>query len=158
MKALISVSNKDGLLEFARGLIELGYEIHATDGTASFLEGLDVRRLSEITGIYSRNIKTLHPEIFKMIYDGSFKVVVVNLYEDEMDVGGVALLRAGIKNYRNVLVVCDPGDYKKVLEKLRFGVDENFKLDLAIKALKYIIDYDMRFLDMLKENRKYREI
>ncbi len=155
MNALISVWRKDGLLEFVRGLIDLGYEIYATEGTARFLRshGLDVRRLSEITGMTeSKHIKTLHPEVFKRIYDGFFKIVVVNLYEDEMDVGGVAVLRAGVKMYKDVLVVCDPRDYKSVLERIGRGVNDEFKLKLAMKALEYIIDYDRRFLDKLKEN------
>ncbi len=162
MNALISVNNKEGLIEFVKRLIDLGYHIYATEGTAKFLEdaGLKVRRLSEITGITeSKELKTLHPEVFRRIYSGFFDLIVVNLYKpEEIDIGGVAILRAGAKNYDKVLVVCDPKDYPLVLEKLKSGVDDDFRLELAIKAFEYVIDYDRRVVRILKENRKYREM
>jgi phosphoribosylaminoimidazolecarboxamide formyltransferase/IMP cyclohydrolase len=154
VNALISVSDKSGLLEFAKGLTDLGYTIYTTEGTAKFLEGkgIPAKRLSDITGIVeSKTIKTLHPEVFKRIYEGFFDLVVVNLYKpEEIDIGGVALLRAGAKNYDKVLVVCDPKDYSLVLERLRYGVDDVFRLKLAIKAFEYVIDYDKKVVEMLK--------
>jgi phosphoribosylaminoimidazolecarboxamide formyltransferase/IMP cyclohydrolase len=68
MRALISVYDKNGLGEFARGLDELGYELVASGGTASFLEdhGLPVTRVEDVTHapeMLGGRVKTLHPRI-----------------------------------------------------------------------------------------------
>lgn len=67
-KALISVSDKTGVVELARKLNELGIEIISTGGTASLLkqEGVPVIGISEVTGfpeILDGRVKTLHPNI-----------------------------------------------------------------------------------------------
>src|SRR5436305_8879147 len=67
-RALVSVSDKTGVVEFARGLIDLGIEIVSTGGTARELEeaGLAVRAVSELTGfpeIMDGRVKTLHPKL-----------------------------------------------------------------------------------------------
>ncbi len=67
-RALLSVSNKGGLREFAQCLKDLGVEIYATTGTASFLagQGVIVRPLNELTGLddcVGGRVKTLHPAI-----------------------------------------------------------------------------------------------
>jgi phosphoribosylaminoimidazolecarboxamide formyltransferase / IMP cyclohydrolase len=73
VRALISVYDKTGLQEFARGLAELGYELVASGGTADFLEnevGLDVQRVEELTGVgemLGGRVKTLHPTIHAAI-------------------------------------------------------------------------------------------
>ena len=68
-RALLSVSDKRGLVEFARGLAELGVEIVSTGGTASALveEGLEVRAIDDYTGfpeILDGRVKTLNPRIY----------------------------------------------------------------------------------------------
>jgi phosphoribosylaminoimidazolecarboxamide formyltransferase/IMP cyclohydrolase len=68
MRALLSVSNKTGLVGFARGLVELGFELVSTGGTHKTLQaaGLDVTYVSEVTGfpeILDGRVKTLHPRI-----------------------------------------------------------------------------------------------
>ena len=67
-RALISVSNKDGILEFARGLSKEGIEILSTGGTAKLLRegGLTVKDVSEVTGFpecLDGRVKTLHPKV-----------------------------------------------------------------------------------------------
>ena len=67
-RALLSVSRQEGLDAFARGLVERGFEIVASGGTARFLEdcGIAVRGVSEVTGhpeILDGRVKTLHPRI-----------------------------------------------------------------------------------------------
>jgi phosphoribosylaminoimidazolecarboxamide formyltransferase/IMP cyclohydrolase len=67
-RALLSVSDKSGLVEFARGLAELDFELISTGGTARHLAdaGLDVVPVSEVTGspeILDGRVKTLHPKI-----------------------------------------------------------------------------------------------
>ncbi|EDP74166.1 bifunctional phosphoribosylaminoimidazolecarboxamide formyltransferase/IMP cyclohydrolase [Hydrogenivirga sp. 128-5-R1-1] len=67
-RALISVSNKEGVVEFAKELEKLGYEIISSSGTARVLResGVRVVEVSEITGfpeIMGGRVKTLHPKI-----------------------------------------------------------------------------------------------
>src|SRR5256886_16004875 len=67
-RALLSVSDKRGLVEFARGLAELGVELLSTAGTAKLLAdaGLRVTQVSDHTGfpeMLDGRVKTLHPKI-----------------------------------------------------------------------------------------------
>jgi len=68
MRAIISVSNKSGVADFARGLQELGVEIFSTGGTKKSLEGagIKVHSISQLTGfpeILDGRVKTLHPAV-----------------------------------------------------------------------------------------------
>ncbi|WP_337844465.1 bifunctional phosphoribosylaminoimidazolecarboxamide formyltransferase/IMP cyclohydrolase [Thermus sp.] len=68
MKALLSVSDKRGLLDFARGLLELGFGLLATGGTYRALKeaGLPVTYISQFTGfpeVLEGRVKTLHPKV-----------------------------------------------------------------------------------------------
>ena len=106
-RALISVSDKTGLAEFARGLAAAGVEIYSTGGTRKSLEseGITVRDVSAYTGfpeMMDGRLKTLHPKVFGGIlcrHDNpedmkalqehgilSFELVVVNLYPFEATV------------------------------------------------------------------------
>ena len=67
-RALVSVSNKDGLDIFARGLTELGFEILSTGGTRRYLEDADIRVIdvasyTEFPEMLDGRVKTLHPRI-----------------------------------------------------------------------------------------------
>ena len=67
-RALLSVSDKTGLVDFARGLVANGFTILSTGGTARSLReaGLEVTDVSEVTGfpeIMDGRVKTLHPKI-----------------------------------------------------------------------------------------------
>lgn len=67
-RALVSVSNKTGVVEFAQGLEKLGYEIISTGGTYKTLleAGVKVKQVAEVTGfpeILDGRVKTLHPKI-----------------------------------------------------------------------------------------------
>jgi phosphoribosylaminoimidazolecarboxamide formyltransferase/IMP cyclohydrolase len=68
-RALLSVSDKRGVVEFAKGLADLGVELVSTGGTASTLEtaGLTVRSVEDFTGfpeIMDGRVKTLHPRLY----------------------------------------------------------------------------------------------
>ena len=68
MRALLSVSDKNGLLAFARGLIEHGYDLIATSSTGRALAdaGIDVQAIADITGfpeMLDGRVRTLHPAI-----------------------------------------------------------------------------------------------
>ncbi len=188
-RALISVSNKRGVVEFAKSLNDLSFEIVSTGGTAEVLRenGIDVIPISEVTGfpeILDGRVKTLHPKVFGGILADKGQVshmnqlqlygikpidmVVVNLYPfeetakrtkdekeliEQIDIGGVALLRAAAKNYRNVIVVCDPDDYDMVLYYMREKGDVPLKerKGLALKVFRRTADYDKAILKVLTE-------
>src|SRR3954452_15745851 len=68
-RALLSVSDKTGIVEFARGLASLGVELVSTGGTAAALRegGLEVRPIEDFTGfpeIMGGRVKTLHPKLY----------------------------------------------------------------------------------------------
>lgn len=68
MRALISVSDKTGVVDFARSLRELGWEVIATGGTMKLLResGIEVLNISDVTGfpeICDGRVKTLHPKV-----------------------------------------------------------------------------------------------
>jgi phosphoribosylaminoimidazolecarboxamide formyltransferase/IMP cyclohydrolase len=68
MRALLSVYDKDGIVDLASGLVDLGYEIVSTGGTLRTITGagIPVRSVSEVTGfpeILDGRVKTLHPAI-----------------------------------------------------------------------------------------------
>jgi phosphoribosylaminoimidazolecarboxamide formyltransferase/IMP cyclohydrolase len=67
-RALLSVSDKTNLVEFARELVELGYEIISTGGTKKHLSenNIPVKGVQDVTGfpeILEGRVKTLHPNI-----------------------------------------------------------------------------------------------
>ncbi|CAN5647298.1 bifunctional phosphoribosylaminoimidazolecarboxamide formyltransferase/IMP cyclohydrolase [soil metagenome] len=118
-RALVSVSDKQGVVEFSRALVELGFEIISTGGTAGALKDADVpvTLVSEVTGepeILDGRVKTLHPKIHGGILadlgnqDHVLQLVdhdivpidllCVNLYPFEKTVAEGASEEAGIEN------------------------------------------------------------
>lgn len=148
-RALLSVYDKTGIVEFARGLRELGWALVSSGGTARALAdaGLAVSDVADITGvpaILGHRVVTLHPKIHGgLLADPTdaehrsdmaeygiepFSLVVVNLYPfssdpsiELIDVGGPTMVRAAAKNHAHVGVVCNPVDYDGVLAELRAG-------------------------------------
>ena len=178
-RALLSVYDKRGLVDFGRGLAGLGFELVASGGTARALAdaGLPVVQVDEITGfpeILGGRVKTLHPAVHGGILARRtaehlaeleahaitpIDLVVCNLYPfvqtvsrpgvteaqavEEIDIGGVTLLRAAAKNFESVAVVCDPADYAGLLEALGAGtVDQAERRRLALKAFRHTATYD----------------
>jgi phosphoribosylaminoimidazolecarboxamide formyltransferase/IMP cyclohydrolase len=67
-RALVSVHNKEGLVDFCKGLSDLGYEVVSTGGTHATLEkgGVPVVQVAHITSfpeILGGRVKTLHPAV-----------------------------------------------------------------------------------------------
>lgn len=155
-RALISVSDKTGIVEFGVGLHQLGVEIISTGGTARMLRdaGIAVKDVSEITGMpemLDGRVKTLHPAVHAGILGrrgeaahvetlakmniGWIDMVVVNLYPFEtvaargtasfeelienIDIGGPTMIRSAAKNFHDVAVVTDAGDYAGLLGEMR---------------------------------------
>lgn len=193
MRALISVSNKSGVVDLARNLVQFGVEIISTGGTARYLKehGIKVVEVSEITSfpeILDGRVKTLHPLIHGAILAkrDSFShaeelkkfsihpvdIVVVNLYPfketvsrtdnmeeivENIDIGGPTLLRSAAKNFKDVLVLCDPKDYSWLTGKLSNQEKITFeeRMRLALKAFRHTACYDVVISEFFA--RKSRE-
>jgi phosphoribosylaminoimidazolecarboxamide formyltransferase / IMP cyclohydrolase len=171
VRALISVYDKTGLDDFARGLAELGWTLVSSGGTAAHLEslGLAVTKVEDLTQspeMLGGRVKTLHPRVHAGILarrdeDGDmetlaehgiepFDLVCINLYPFEnepgielIDVGGPAMLRAAAKNFASVAAVCDVADYEPVLAEARAdGITRETRTRLAAKAFATTAAYD----------------
>lgn len=179
-RALLSVWDKTGIVEFARGLADLGIEIVSTGGTAASLRGagLAVTDLSEITGfpeLLGGRVKTLHPNVHgallavrsnpehlaELARHGirPIDLVAVTLYPfestiaggadlaaalEQIDIGGVTLLRAAAKNFEDVVVVSRISQYQEVLDELRRtgAVGRETRARLAGEAFARTGEYD----------------
>ena len=179
MRALLSVSNKDGIVEFAKNLTSIGWEILSTGGTYTLLKnnGIKAIEISDFTKneeLFDGRVKTLHPKIHGgILYKrndkkhlqealnnniSSIDLVCVNLYPfkettkktndfddiiENIDIGGPSMLRAAAKNYKDVLIICDPNDYDFVFKTIIDKKDnEEFRLKLMIKAFEHSANYD----------------
>ncbi|MXY23705.1 MAG: bifunctional phosphoribosylaminoimidazolecarboxamide formyltransferase/IMP cyclohydrolase [Acidobacteria bacterium] len=170
MRALLSVSDKTGLIDFARGLIDRGVQLVSTGGTARALAdaGLAVTSVSDVTGfpeMMDGRVKTLHPAVHGGILARRGRpddlaaiagqgitpidLVVVNLYPfaqtassdapvdeliEQIDIGGPSMVRAAAKNFEDVLIVVDPGDYRRVLELLDRNAGGNASRNAGLEA------------------------
>jgi phosphoribosylaminoimidazolecarboxamide formyltransferase/IMP cyclohydrolase len=178
-KAILSVHDKSGLVEFARGLQALNWTLLASGGTAKLLRdnNIPVTEVAEYTGspeILGGRVKTLHPaihggllarssesdlaELKKLGWD-YIDLVACNLYPfqqtvakpgvtweeaiENIDIGGVTLIRAAAKNHQRVTLCCDPADYPAVLAELQTGpAGEATRRRLAVKGFALTAEYD----------------
>jgi phosphoribosylaminoimidazolecarboxamide formyltransferase/IMP cyclohydrolase len=71
---------------------------------------------------------------------------------ENIDIGGVTLLRAAAKNYQDVVVVCDPTDYPALMDELRrpSGVSGDTRQRLAAKAYRHCAVYDSSIANYLR--------
>jgi len=181
-RALISVYNKNGIVNFAKELEKLFIEIISTGGTYKLLKenNIKVKSVEEITGfpeVLNGRVKTLHPNIFAGILADrdnpehikelekfnvkTIDLVVVNLYPfeetilkenitvaeaiEQIDIGGVSLIRASAKNYKDVNVIVEINQYKEFIELLHStnnNIPYEFSQELAVKAFTSTSNYD----------------
>ena len=195
-QALISVSDKTGVLEFARALSAKGVGILSTGGTAKLLadNGVPVTEVADYTGfpeMLDGRVKTLHPKVHGGILARrdfpehvakltehnipTIDMVVVNLYPfqstvakeacsledaiENIDIGGPTMLRSAAKNHKDVVVVCDPADYSRVLEEMDAGeIAYDTKFMLAKKVFAHTAQYDgaiTNYLTSLGEDKAH---
>ncbi|CAD5224281.1 unnamed protein product [Bursaphelenchus xylophilus] len=179
--ALLSVSDKTGLVELAQVLQAANLQLVASGGTAKLLRenGLDVKDVSDITQfneMLGGRVKTLHPAVHAGILardtasdvadlkanNFNFcQVVVCNLYPfdatiqkpdctlsdaiENIDIGGVTLLRAAGKNHERVTVLTDPADYPQFIEEFKKNngkVSQETREKLALKVFEHTSSYD----------------
>jgi len=178
-RALLSVSDKAGLVPLAQALAARGVALVSTGGTAKALAdaGLAVTEVATATGfpeMLDGRVKTLHPAIHGGLLArrdrpdhlaalaahgiGEIDLLVCNLYPfaatmaagagredcvENIDIGGVALIRAAAKNHDFVAVVTDPADYDALLAEIAGGgLSLDFRRKLAAKAFAQTAAYD----------------
>lgn len=186
--AIVSVYDKTGLLDLAKGLIASNVRILASGGTAKLMReaGFPVEDVSSITKapeMLGGRVKTLHPAVHggilarnlesdekDLLAQGIDKIdfVVCNLYPfketvakvavtipeavEEIDIGGVTLLRAAAKNHNRVTILSDPKDYAVFLQELKGGkITDDFKKQMALKAFEHTAEYDSAISDFFRK-------
>ena len=183
-RALISVYDKTGIVEFAKVLVDLGWEIISSGGTAQELlkSGIPATEVAEITQapeMLGGRVKTLHPLIHGgILADRSnpehlkdleergitpIDLVVSNLYPfasnpgiELIDIGGPTMVRAAAKNNAYVGIVIDPADYESTLEEIKANgsLCSKTRLHLAQKAFEYTAAYDTEISNWLTQDNE----
>jgi phosphoribosylaminoimidazolecarboxamide formyltransferase/IMP cyclohydrolase len=181
LTALISVSDKTGIVEFAAALHALNVRLLSTGGTAKLLAdaGLPVTEVAEHTGfpeMLDGRVKTLHPTIHGGLLArrdlpehmaaiaahgiATIDILAVNLYPFEatvakpgctledaienIDIGGPAMVRSAAKNWRDVTVLTDAGQYADVLAELKAEgkTSDTTRFSCSVAAFNRIAQYD----------------
>lgn len=121
-------------------------------------------------GILARLTESDQQDLLKQKYE-LIQLVVCNLYPfvntvakpdvtiedavENIDIGGVTLLRAAAKNHSRVTVVCDPNDYEKVGKELESSVNKDTSMEtrqvLALKAFTHTAEYDNAISDYFRK-------
>ncbi|MEY3132167.1 MAG: phosphoribosylaminoimidazolecarboxamide formyltransferase/IMP cyclohydrolase, partial [Actinomycetota bacterium] len=178
-RALLSVHDKTAIVDFARSLQSLGWELLASGGTAKVLvdEGLSVVDVAALTGypaILGHRVVTLHPAVHGGILADlalvehrddlarhdirPIDMVVVGLYPfgshpstELIDVGGPTLIRAAAKNSSRVTVVTDSAQYEEVIAELQSmgAVSDATRSRFAAEAFALTADYDSHIANWL---------
>ncbi|CAK7270701.1 bifunctional phosphoribosylaminoimidazolecarboxamide formyltransferase/IMP cyclohydrolase [Sporothrix epigloea] len=186
--AIISVYDKTGLLDLAKGLVQNNVRILASGGTSKMIResGFPVEDISSITKapeMLGGRVKTLHPAVHAGILARELasdeddlaeqnidKVdyVICNLYPfkdtvskinvtvpeavEEIDIGGVTLIRAAAKNHARVTILSDPHDYAEFISELEAGeIKETSRKLYALKAFEHTADYDAAISDFFRK-------
>ncbi|MDN3922242.1 bifunctional phosphoribosylaminoimidazolecarboxamide formyltransferase/IMP cyclohydrolase [Roseateles violae] len=181
LTALISVSDKTGIVDFAQALHGLGVKLLSTGGTAKLLAdaGLPVTEVAQHTGfpeMLDGRVKTLHPKIHGGLLArrdlpehvaalnehgiATIDILAVNLYPFEatvakpgctledaienIDIGGPAMVRSAAKNWKDVTVLTDAGQYAQVLEELKSAgrTSDKTRFACSVAAFNRIAQYD----------------
>ncbi|OMH83404.1 Bifunctional purine biosynthesis protein ADE17 [Zancudomyces culisetae] len=178
--AILSVYDKEGIVELAQELNALGVRVVASGGTSKLLlsHGIPVTQVEELTKypeMLGGRVKTLHPAVHGGILAqdterdhqdlannliDKIDFVVCNLYPfvktvekegvtveqavEEIDIGGVTLLRAAAKNHARVTVLSDPKDYAEFVSQLKnhSAVAKEARDKFALKAFSMTAEYD----------------
>lgn len=118
-------------------------------------------------GLLARSTDEDHQQLLNLGWD-YIDLVAVNLYPFEdtiakpnvtyadaienIDIGGVTLIRAAAKNHERVTLVCDPADYTSVLDEIRAGsISAQTRTKLAVKGFTSTAHYDTAIYNYLKQ-------
>ena len=123
MRALISVSDKEGVVEFARDLEDLGYEIVSTGGTFKLLqsEGIKAIEISEVTKfpeMFDGRVKTLNPHIHGGILYKRDEPLHVETAKKH-DIKGIDLVCVNLYPFKETIARTD--DFDEIIENIDIG-------------------------------------
>lgn len=178
--ALLSVFDKTGITKLAQSLVDAGWTLLSSGGTAAKIAeaGLPVTDVADHTGspiMLGHRVVTLHPKVhggiladrnnaehqadLEMHDIAPIDLVVVNLYPfnsepgiEMIDIGGPTMVRAAAKNHEFVGVVVDPDDYSAVASEVKAGdLSAETKRRLARKAFAHTAAYDASIVSWLDD-------
>ena len=171
-RALLSVFDKTGVVDFARELHNLGWDLLSSGGTAKVIAdaGIPVMDVATVTGypaILGHRVVTLHPSIHGALLADTdnaehvadmhthniepIALAAINLYPfssnpsiELIDVGGPAMVRAAAKNHAHVAVVTEPSQYNSIIDVIRTSgsVPPAMRQQLAAQAFATTAAYD----------------
>ncbi len=156
MRALLSVSDKEGIVEFAKGLEELGWQILSTGGTFKLLKenGVKATEVSEFTAspeMFEGRVKTLHPKIHGGILHKRDDATHV-AQAKEHGIEGIDLVCVNLYPFKETTIRTD--DFAEIIENIDIGgpamvrsAAKNFKDVLIVTS---VLDYD-EILKRLRE-------
>ncbi len=156
MRALLSVSDKEGIVEFAKGLEELGWQILSTGGTFKLLKenGIKATEVSEFTAspeMFEGRVKTLHPKIHGGILHKRDDATHV-AQAKEHGIEGIDLVCVNLYPFKETTIRTD--DFAEIIENIDIGgpamvrsAAKNFKDVLIVTS---VLDYD-EILKRLRE-------
>jgi phosphoribosylaminoimidazolecarboxamide formyltransferase/IMP cyclohydrolase len=180
-RALLSVFDKTGITELARGLVDLGWELISSGGTARVIAeaGLPVTDVADHTGspiMLGHRVVTLHPRIHGGILADRddpehqadlethgidpIDLVVANLYPfatepgiEMIDIGGPTMVRAAAKNHAHVGIAVNPAEYDGILDELgaQGWLTDGTRRRLARAAFAHTAAYDAAIVGWLDE-------
>ncbi|CAB4605606.1 unannotated protein [freshwater metagenome] len=176
MRALLSVYDKSGVVDLARSLNDLGWDLVSSGGTARVIAeaGIPVTDVADLTGfpaILGHRVVTLHPKVHGGILADptnaehradmdaygieSIDLVVANLYPfsaepsiELIDVGGPTMVRGAAKNHAHVGIVTDPSRYNEIVDELKANgsLSLSTRTRLARDAFAHTAAYDAEIL------------
>jgi phosphoribosylaminoimidazolecarboxamide formyltransferase/IMP cyclohydrolase len=173
--AYLSVYDKTGLEDFARGLAGLGFELYAAGSTYKLLAeaGIEAEEVRYSPPVPYAVLKALSGRFPAVSENGvelpAFLLVAANLYpiasivgQEEFAIGELsnyldqsnsAVLRAAARDFENVIAVCGRDDYGPVLQALKDQgeVEPAVKKQLAAKAWQYLAAYDATVAQYLSD-------
>ena len=162
--ALLSVSDKTGIVDFAEGLVRAGYTIISSGGTHSVIaaEGIPVTKVSDYTGspeILNGRVKTLHPKIHGGILAqrGNPSHDIDREANDIgfIDIGGPSMVRSAAKNYKDVAVMTNPHQYGIYLDSIKGNISikpDTLRKQFMIEAFRHTAEYDAAISAWMSEN------
>ncbi len=123
VRAIVSVSDKTGVVEFVKSLVEMGVEIISTGGTARLLKenGIDVREISDLTGfpeIMEGRVKTLHPKVHGGILARRDKESHVKAME-ELGIERIDMVVVNLYPFKETLL--KGADLEEIIENIDIG-------------------------------------
>ena len=147
-RALVSVSDKSGVADFAKGLLQLGYEIISTGGTYEHIKQTGVIKIEDVTGfaeMLNGRVKTLHPKI----HGGILAKRDENAHMDALAEHGISTIDLVVINlYPFAKVLQTPGScHEEIIENIDIGGPALIRS--AAKNHKHVLvvvdacDYDM---------------